>query len=118
MFETKTECLVAKFNLFNWGAVVTLVEPTLSNYLYDSCFNCQTISEPNILLNRFRIAIYYDSSWLAKYVTDEESINAIRRLVANTQLIFQLPSLTTPIFLEVASINYSNVDLPAEMTGM
>jgi hypothetical protein len=71
-----------------------------------------------IFCYRFRIAIYYDNSWLAKYVTDEESINAIRTLVANTQLIFQWPSLTTPIFLEVASIKYSNVELPAEYVGL
>ena len=67
---------------------------------------------------RFRIAVYYDSTWLAKYLTDAESINAARRVIANSQIIFRWPSLTIPIILEVASIKYHNGPIPADVSGL
>ena len=62
---------------------------------------------------RLKIGIIYDKNWFAKYVTHEESINAARRVVANSQILFRCPSLTVPIQLEVASITFQNIDIPA-----
>ena len=68
--------------------------------------------------NSFKIAIIYDKNWLAKYVTDAEAVNAARRVVANSQILFNWPSLTVPISLEVASITFQNIDIPAEAAGL
>ena len=68
--------------------------------------------------NSFKIAIIYDKNWLAKYVTDAEAVNAARRVVANSQILFNWPSLTIPISLQVASITFQNIDIPAQGSGL
>ena len=67
----------------------------------------------DISIFSFKVAIIYDKNWFAKYVTHGESINAARRVVANSQILFRWPSLTIPIQLEVASITFQNIDIPA-----
>ena len=68
--------------------------------------------------NSFKIALVYDKNWLAKYVTAAEAVNAARRVVANSQILFNWPSLTVPISLQVASITYQNIDIPAQVEGL
>jgi hypothetical protein len=51
-------------------------------------------------------------------VTDADSINAIRRVVANAQIIFNWPSLTIPINLQVASVAFQDIAIPADGTGL
>jgi hypothetical protein len=55
---------------------------------------------------------------LAKYVTDAEAVKAIGRVMANTQIIFNWPSLTVPITLQVASITFQNIAIPADVPGL
>jgi len=66
----------------------------------------------------FKIALIYDKNWRAKYVTDAESVNAARRVIANAQIMFNWPSLTVPISLQVASITFQNIDIPAQVEGL
>jgi len=66
----------------------------------------------------YRLAIIYDKYWLAKYVTNAESVNAVRRVIANAQIIFRWPSLTIPITLEVVSIAFQNIAIPADGSGL
>jgi len=66
----------------------------------------------------YKIAIIYDKSWKAKYVTDTESVNAVMRAVAQAQIIFKWPSLTVPITLSVASVTFQNIDIPADVAGL
>jgi hypothetical protein len=66
----------------------------------------------------YRLAIFYDRTWLAKYGSQAESVNAIRRVITNAQTIYNWPSLTVPITLEVASITYKNIDIPADSSGL
>jgi hypothetical protein len=33
------------------------------------------------------VAIFYDRTWLAKFVTHDESVNAVKRVVANAQVV-------------------------------
>ena len=70
------------------------------------------------LSGSFKVALIYDKNWLAKYVTAAESVNAARRVIANSQILFNWPSLTVPISLQVASITYQNIDIPAEGAGL
>ena len=72
----------------------------------------------NFYFNSFKTAIIYDKNWLAKYVTDAEAINAAKRVVANAQILFNWPSLTVPISLQVASITFQNIDIPAQVSGL
>ena len=67
---------------------------------------------------RFKVAIFYDRTWLSKFVTHDESINAVKRIVANAQTIFKWPSLTFPIDLLVDSITFKDLDIPANGTGL
>ena len=74
--------------------------------------------QPSLRIRSFRLAIIYDKYWLAKYVTATESVNAIRRVIANAQIIFNWPSLTVPITLEVASIAFQDIAIPADGSGL
>ena len=67
---------------------------------------------------RFKLAVFYDRTWLSKFVTHDESINAVKRIVANAQTIFTWPSLTFPIDLLVDSITFKDLDIPANGTGL
>jgi hypothetical protein len=40
------------------------------------------------------------------------------RAVAQAQIIFNWPSLTIPITLNVASITFQNIDIPADGAGL
>jgi len=80
--------------------------------------NCHTYSLNYVYTNRCKIAILYDKTWKAKYETDSESVNAIMRAVAQAQIIFNWPSLTIPITLNVASITFQNIDIPADGAGL
>jgi hypothetical protein len=68
--------------------------------------------------NSYPLAIIYDRNWLARYVNTTESVNAIRRVIANAQLIFNWPSLTIPIQLQVVSITFQNINIPADGSGL
>ena len=50
---------------------------------------------------RMRLAMYYDRNFKTKYVTASESVNAMRRVVAQAQNIYYWPSLTVRIRLNV-----------------
>jgi hypothetical protein len=45
--------------------------------------------------------MYYDQSFKSKYVTASESVNAMRRVVAQAQNLYIWPSLTTKVQLKV-----------------
>jgi len=51
-------------------------------------------------------------------VTNAEAESRIKAVVANAQTIFNWPSLTFPIQLQVASITYQPIDIPANGTGL
>ena len=45
--------------------------------------------------------MYYDQSFKSKYVTSSECVNAMRRLVAQAQNLYNWPSLTTKVQLNI-----------------
>jgi hypothetical protein len=53
------------------------------------------------LFSRINVAMYYDQSFKSKYVTASESVNAMRRVVAQAQNLYIWPSLTTKVQLKV-----------------
>jgi len=64
------------------------------------------------------VAVFYDRNWRAKYVTDAASIAAVAKIIAQTQVYYKWPSLTSPITFNVVSVTFQNVDLPANGTGL
>ena len=74
--------------------------------------------KPNFFSNSFKIALIYDKIWLATYKNTTEAVNAARRVVANAQILYNWPSLTIPISLQVASITFQNIDIPAQVEGL
>ena len=65
-----------------------------------------------------KLAIFYDTLWLSKYVTHEESIKAIQRIVAQTQGVFGWATLATPIVLKVKSVMFINAEMAMNGLGM
>ena len=84
----------------------------------NECFLLSCELPINLSFCRFKIAIFYDKSWKAKYVTDTESVNAVMRAFAQAQIIFKWPSLTVPIILNVASITFKDIDIPSDVSGL
>ena len=75
-------------------------------------------TDSKLFTSSFKIAVIYDKSWKAKYVTESESVAAAMRAIAQAQIIFKWPSLTVPITLNVASITFQNIDIPADVAGL
>jgi hypothetical protein len=65
-----------------------------------------------------KLAIFYDKLWLSRYVTHDESIKAVQRIIAQTQGVFGWPSLITPIVLRVKSVGYIDAEMPVTGQGM
>ena len=51
-------------------------------------------------------------------MTEAESVAAAMRAIAQAQIIFKWPSLTVPIILNVASITFQDIDIPADGPGL
>jgi hypothetical protein len=64
------------------------------------------------------VAMYYDQTFKAKYVTPTESINAMRRVVAQAQNMFYWPSLTTRIRLNVVKEQEITESIEADVTNL
>ena len=75
-------------------------------------------SIPSLNFFSYKLAVFYDKNWKAKYVTDEESVNAAKRAIAQAQIIFKWPSLTVPITVDVASITFQDIDIPSDVAGL
>ncbi len=64
------------------------------------------------------VAMYYDQTFKAKFVTATESVDAMRRVVAHAQNLFYLPSLTTRIRLNVVKEQEIAESIEADITNL
>jgi hypothetical protein len=64
------------------------------------------------------VAMFYDQTFKSKYVTPTESINAMRRVVAQAQNLFFWSSLTTTIRLNVVKEQEIPDSIQADETNL
>ena len=64
------------------------------------------------------MAMYYDQTFKAKYVTASECVNAMRRVAAQAQNLFYWPSLTTTIRLNVVKEQEITESIQADGTNL
>jgi hypothetical protein len=67
---------------------------------------------------RMNVAMYYDQTFKSKYVTPTESVNAMRRVVAQAQNLFFWSSLTTTIRLNVVKEQEIPDSIQADETNL
>ena len=64
------------------------------------------------------VAMYYDQTFKAKYITATECVNAMRRVVAQAQNLYYRPSLTTTIRLNVVKEQEIPDSIQADTTNL